>query len=265
VTNMAGFMLDLHYIFKNFIKVSGIALLICGCEDIPRDNILDPKNPASSKDHTVVIEAFVNTNDSLPLYNFWMLDALNALHEKYGDDMVICEYHRNIKEYNDPYVTDDNDLLYAKYTDVKGVPDVYMNGSGVRVQGSSGSENSLIRLETALQDLWHKKSYFTFEPEIRRDGNTIQLRVVMARLGSKSVQNITVKAIIKEKIDDKYHRNVVRKVMQSPEIDHMGPGDIQTVSFDAFDLGGSGRFSLVLLASSAEKIEHYQAQEVLIP
>jgi hypothetical protein len=194
-----------------------------------------------------------------------MLDALRELKAKYGTAIVLCEYHRKLENYYDPYATPDNDLLYANYTDVKGVPDVFINGASVRIQGSSGSENSLFRLETALQDLLHKSSYFTFEPELNRDGNTVHLRVIMARLGSKSVQNIIVKAVLKEKIDDRYHCNVVRKVMQSPVIERMSPGDIQSLVFDAFDIEQSGTFSLVLLVSSAEKIEHYQTQEVRIP
>jgi hypothetical protein len=261
-------MRELHFIFNMFAAGIAVIILFCSsCEDISRDNILDPKNPASRKDHILVIEAFVNTDEALPPYNFWMLNALHTLKEKYGGALVICEYHRNLENYHDPYAGRDYDILHDAYTDTKGVPDVYINGSAARIQGSSGVENSLIRLETALQeyDLLNNTSYFTIEPEITRQGAMVGMRVSIARLGSTAARNIAVKAIVKEKVDNEYHAHVVRKILQSSDIEHMGAGEVRTVSFDGFELSQTGTFSVVLLVSSTEQIEHYQAYEVMIP
>jgi hypothetical protein len=258
-------MRDLRSIFNQIIAAAVFMQFFSSCEDIPRDNILDPKNPSSRKDQIVIIEAFVNTNENLPPYNFWMLEALRELEDKYGPSLVICEYHRTLENYDDPYATLENDLLQADFTAVKGVPDVYINGSTVRIQGSSGKENSLLRLETALQNLLNQNSYFALEAEISRNGNWMQVRVQLARLGVTTAHNIRVKAVIKEKIDNGYHRHVVRKMLQSAPIERISPGDIHTVVFDSFEISQNGTFLLVLLVTSTEKIEHYQVQEVRLP
>jgi hypothetical protein len=68
-------------------------LLISACEDIPRDNLLDPQNPDSYTSSIILLEAFVNTNNPLP-YNLWALEALDEIGGLYGTKIVIAEYHR---------------------------------------------------------------------------------------------------------------------------------------------------------------------------
>lgn len=261
----AGIMQVLKYYSNFFIPIFCAVFLCLGCEDLPRDNILDPKNPSSRTDQIVVIEAFVNTNEDLPPYNFWMLDALKTLKDKYTDKVIICEYHRTIGMYDDPFAIRESDFIQDSYTEEKGVPDVFLNGSVVNIRGSSGPNNSLNRLEMALQDLLNKNSFFEIEPEISRNGNSLKINAVIARLGSKSAGNIFLRAVVKEYIDATYHRNVVRDIVQSTTIERINPGDKETLTFETVELGSGGPYSLVLIVSSSENMENYQAREVLVP
>ena len=82
----------LSYIFRNILLLIASFFIFNVCQDIPRDNVLDPKNPESSTRQIITVEAFVNTNNELS-YNQNMLNALDLLDEKYPDKLSIMQYH----------------------------------------------------------------------------------------------------------------------------------------------------------------------------
>ena len=145
----------LRYIFKMLVCI----LLIMECKDIPRDNILDPQNPNSYRSSTVLIEAFVNTANPLN-YNQWALLALDSIKKNYEERVLIAEYHRDAVGYPDPHSINSGILepLYEKYvanskSNVKGIPDIFINGITSRVQGASSVKSVFTRLNFALSDL----------------------------------------------------------------------------------------------------------------
>ena len=160
-----------------------LVLIIFQCEDIPRDNVLDPKNPDSIIQHKIMIEAFVNTNNPSSV-NEYALQALDSLSMLYADRLLIAEYHRNTAEYNDPYHLDKGELLYQHYIsqfdNVKGVPDIFINGSNQRIQGASSASFSLFRLEAALAGEISQNSYFLIDVEYTEDNN--QIRPVLGEM-----------------------------------------------------------------------------------
>lgn len=96
--------------------------LLPGCGDIAHDNPLDPQNPQSTRPQTILIEAFVNINDSLQRnINEYALAALDNLYSIHAPDVVIVDYHRNTRDYSDPYHRLQNETLYQRYIDRKSV------------------------------------------------------------------------------------------------------------------------------------------------
>ena len=91
-------------------------LVLChfsSCDDIPRDNVLDPKNSNSYRDQMVSIEAFVNTNND-SLFNEYMLSALAIIEGRYPGKVNIAHFHRNTRDFqDDPDVLPENEFLYV--------------------------------------------------------------------------------------------------------------------------------------------------------
>ena len=178
-----------------------MALLLISCKDIPRDNLLDPQNPDSYQGSTILLEAFVNTNNPYN-YNQWALQALDSIAEIYGSRVVIAEYHRNTSQYTDPLADPLFELLYDKYVQnsaspVKGVPDVFINGTGNRVQGASSVSSVLSRLNAALVDQVILENQYTLQPgEIKINGSEVNASCTIARLGNRSSENLLLKMIL---------------------------------------------------------------------
>jgi len=98
-----------HFIFRHSLIL--FLFIISACDDIERDNILDPKNPGSYRPLTTMIEAFVNTEND-QLYNQYMISALNKIKEQYGQKVVIAHFHRNVGVFSDSLALRDNEILY---------------------------------------------------------------------------------------------------------------------------------------------------------
>ncbi len=172
---------------KKIFFLIGLGLL-SGCSDIPRDNLLDPKNKNSIRPQIVAVDVFVNTGNDLQ-YNQYMLSALDQLQQKYAGQINIAEYHRNTTDYTDPLTLPENEILYNVYLAAfaaqgKGVPDVFLNGIAERIQGASSIATAVIRLEQALQPLLLQNSFFTIESEINRNDDQADISIKLARLGS---------------------------------------------------------------------------------
>jgi len=252
-----------------------IICLLClqACSDIPRDNLLDPKNKNSIRPQIVAVDVFVNTGNDQQ-YNQYMLSALNQLQLKYQDQITIAEYHRNVStnpDFDDSLALSDNELLYDAYTAaftpfLQGVPDVFLNGRAARVQGASSAATAAVRLEEALQLLLLQNSYFTIEVEtFGRSGSQADLTVQLARLGSEDAQDILLKAVLTEQIDNQFLKRVVRSIRKSDIIPDLSAGEIKTCEFHLDDLEAGAHYDLHFYVTSDDELNVYQSLEMSLP
>lgn len=243
-------------------------LLWISCGGIPRDNVLDPENPDSMAPHKVMIEAFVNT-DNLSMVNEYALLALDSLAMLYNDRIVIAEYHRNTAKYEDPYHAEKNELLYQNYVsqfdDVKGVPDIYINGTSQRVQGASSASFSLFRLEEALAEEILKNTYFVFDVKYARQGSFVQPDVWLGRLGTQNMNNILVKAIIVSHVSTPYLQRVVHAVVESQVIPYIAHGEKLKINLPKISINPEAVNTMIVYVTDANMTTIYQcsSQEIM--
>ena len=258
--------------FKYLAYFLTILILLLSCDDIDRDNILDPKNPASERPQIITVEAFVNTNDSLPnVYNDFLLNALDQLESIYGDRISIAEYHRSIlPAYPDSFTSNKNEILYGNYYDyflslnsnaIKGVPDVYINGTEARVQGASSTSTVLFRLQQILDPMISQNGYFTIEPMITKDGNDFIISAEIARLGSTNAENIIVKAVIISKFDNGLHKRVVIDYLKSQEMDNISNGEIKKINIGEVPMTQI-ETDVIFMITSVDELQVFQSIKV---
>lgn len=244
------------------------------CDDIDRDNILDPKNPASERPQIITVEAFVNTTDSLLLthpYNAHLLDALDELETIYADKISIAEHHRKINgNFDDGYIFDNNssEFLYNTYflgynEGVKGVPDVFINGIKARVQGASSASSVLFRLQQVIDSLITKNTSFTIEPGISSSGNGYNLSAKVARLGSTNAENLLLKAIIINQFDNDLHERVVTHILKSQDINNIANGEIKDINLGEVQ-NMQNNSSAIFMISSVDELQVFQSTKVEI-
>ncbi len=256
-------------IFRALLLAAAGFLLLSGCDDIPRDNLLDPKNPDSYRAQTILVEAFVNTAHPSE-YNDWALEALEQVAANYGDAVLVAEYHRNVAGVVDPYHLDRNEELYQTYTSafdpsVAGVPDIFINGITARVQGASGVTNVRQRLVNELQKLVSNTCVWTIEADISRSNNSIQVDCRIARLGAASSDPYIVRAVIVENTGTARLHRVVREILVSSQQPALGYGETRLIELGEFNPQNSNPLSVVLLISSPDRLNVWQSTEVSVP
>ena len=261
----------MHQLTSNFKCIAAILLIFSGinaCKDIPRDNVLDPKNPSSYSDWIISIEAFVNTEND-KLYNEYLIEALNSISIQYPGKVTIAQYHRNVATFTDSLSIPENEYIYEDYINQfdsqKGVPDVFINGALERVKGSSSVENTIERIERALLPLLKENSHFTIEPELSRQEGNLSINIKLARLGSFQTENIFLRVMLIEKIDSEYLSRVVRSIQSSNLIPALEPGEVKEISFDGIEYNAGAHQSLILNVLSNEDHIVRQSIEVAIP
>lgn len=259
-------MRELRSVFKLKTEMIAFVCLVLGCTDIPRDNPLDPKNPNSIRPRIVALDVFVNTGNNFN-YNQYVLSALDQLKQKYAGQITIAEYHRNVPGNIDSLHLVENEFLYNNYVeayapDTKGVPDVFFNGIDGRVQGASSVASAALRLEEALQTLLLQNSFFTLEPQMTISEDQLNLSVKLARLGTDPAENILVKAILIEKIDDQFLKRVVRLILKSDIIPAISAGEVITLQFETVDIQTNSVYGLILNVTSENELTVYQSFEV---
>ena len=255
------------YISNNSVWLLAVILLTVSCDDIPRDNPFDPKNPASFRSQLILIEAFVNTNED-PInteVNQYVLTALNQLTSEYGDKIAIAEYHRGSLE--DSLSRSENDILYNKYlnglgSSLKGVPDVFINGTAARITGASSIQSAQTRLETAVESFLTDISEFTLEVHIRRANSHIEIDVDIAKLGDSGAEDVVVRAVLSEFLQSPFHKNVVRKILNPEIIPSIENGEVKTVSISPFPAKTSADRKMIISLTSEDELEVFQTIEV---
>jgi hypothetical protein len=229
-----------------------------GCGDIPRDNLLDPMNPASTIRQTVMVEAFINTNNPSSI-NEIALQALDSLASIYHINILIAEYHRNTADYVDPYHMDKNEILYEDYVsrfdDIKGVPDIFINGTDRRVQGASTVSYSLFRLEQALAGEVSQHCDFMLDVDYSIENNKIIPDVLLARLGNEDARNIRVRAVLTGSLELPLHERVVRGMSESQWIPFLGHGETRPVGLPEIPVSEGMHTLIVYVTGEDDSIE----------
>ncbi len=218
------------------------SLIVClpfiqwGCQDIPRDNVLDPRNPDSYSPSVVLVEAFVNTTHPSE-FNPWALQALGRLNETYGNEVIVVEYHRDLPDFPDPWSNSVYNSLYETYLDalpgaVKGIPDIFIDGISGRVQGASNVDNVLNRLTSQLSHKVTRENYFTIKPgDLRITSATMIPSCKIARLGNNSISNIMVKLLLLTSETPGQSPRIAMDLKKSTKIPLLEPGEIREVEF----------------------------------
>jgi len=179
-----------------------ILIFFISCSEIDRDNILDPKNPSSSRDRILLLEAFVNTNNPLP-YNDYALEAIDdlAVDDDIKNHLIILEYHRDTQEFSDPLEVDNTESIYTNYINYglgrfKGVPDLFLNGAVARVQGASAASNVKDRVKAFATNQLLEDGEYTIEVDFELNGSNIEGKYRIARLGKESSASTFLRMII---------------------------------------------------------------------
>jgi hypothetical protein len=187
------------------------------------------------------LEAFVNTNNPLP-YNQWALQALDEINNLYSTKTVIAEYHRNTSQYTDslanPLIFEPIYEHYVENSDpnLKGVPDIFINGTVGRVQGASSISNVASRLNDILTNQVILNNHYTLEPaEIALNSSQISASCKIARLGNQPAEDLLLRAILIKQIDNQFLQRVVIDVKKSNTISNLNAGEIRTIDFDPID------------------------------
>lgn len=215
-----------------------------GCDHVllERDNALDPKNPDSKRDKTILVEVFVNNNIANSAYSLEAAEKL--MEDDYSGKLVLLEYHIHNAS-PDAYsaqavdmleLLDRLDLVNSNRTTA--VPDIYINGfyEAARdngIQGASSVEIASNRLGKII-DNESGPAYFTIEGSVTR-ANPASINVTIARLGKSGAYNCKVKAAIIESYDENYHKYVVRDLMPEQALD-IGNGSTILKTFQSSTL-----------------------------
>ncbi|MBN2364721.1 MAG: hypothetical protein JXL67_01035, partial [Calditrichaeota bacterium] len=217
-------------------------------------------NPDSYQYSTILLEAFVNTSNPFS-YNEWALEALDSLKLRYGSRLVIAEYHRNTSQYSDALARPSVfEPLYTKYVEnssstLKAVPDIFINGITYRVQGASSTGSVIERLNAAVSKIITQNNHFALEPEnIDANSNSVSAGCKIARLGNLPAENLLLRLILIDRINNNELKRVVTDLQKSAIISQLAEGEITSVSFDTIPVNQKPERLIFSLTSSDELI-----------
>ncbi len=143
----------------------------------------------------------MNLSDTI--YNRWAVEGLDAVKTRFGDQVIIVEYHRNVAGYQDPFADTTKCVfteLHKEYTENElvpmGVPDIFINGLNGRVSGASSAENVADQVVLEVLNPVAEKNYFRIEPDVEiGSNNSLQVNCKIAALGNKTFSDLRVRLI----------------------------------------------------------------------
>ena len=252
---------------KCLLGAAVTALAWTGC-DIPHDNPLDPMNPASARPAKIMIEAFVNLRTGFP-YDEYMVDALDSLAALYPDLVVIAEYHKNVQNFLTPYHRDENEVLYRHYLDaigsnLKGLPDVFINGTESRIQGAADKASAFFRLQQCVIARASAVGHFSIEIAAAVAGNQVTPQVTLARLGNSDAENLRVKAVLVSRIASPRYTRVVTGAVSGTEIGRLTRGQILKISLPSMQADDSVPRELIAYVCDRDEKNIYQVEKIRI-
>jgi hypothetical protein len=171
--------------------------------------------------------------------------------------------------YSDTFHLTENENLYTRYINYldpgsRGVPDLFINGTVARVQGAFDALNTRIRIEKVLEPFLIDNCYYALEPNISDEPGRLKLSTRIARLGSRSGEDILVKAVVIRFIGSPDHQRVVRAVKKSNLIERIGPGEVKEVAFADYEYQPPEQLSVVFLVTSGDELDIYQSVKVAV-
>ena len=233
-----------RYFFNRPLQHLLLLLLLAGCSDIPRDNLLDPKNPQGYSDSVILIEAFVNTSAAIPGGYSEMAEAgLDEVQRFYGDKVIIVEYHRDIKGYDDPFNTSTTNIrftqLHEAYTTgqeiPRAVPDIFINGSERRVSGASSAATVAEQVRQKTAEISEGKNYLSIDIEAELlHSAEIQVTCRIASLGNKAAENKKLRLIYLTKGANNSGGRTVQDLVMVEKMPDISKGGIVKVTFDSY-------------------------------
>jgi hypothetical protein len=179
------------------------------------------------------------------------------------------QYHRNSTYFTDSLAIPENELLYEQYLkkfdDLKGVPDVFINGTVDRIKGASSVEGAVERIDNAIQHLLIENAFFTIEPTVKRNNSSVSLSTKIARLGTELASDIIVRATVTERINSGIDSRVVRYMENSNLIPRIEPGEQREIKFSDLILDSNNNLYAVFTVTSNQNSIIHQSIEVPVP
>ncbi len=259
-------MLVLKFIFS-------ILLILCffsSCEDLKRDNLLDPKNEDGYRESVLLVEAFVNISNPFD-YSKWTIEGLDRLKQIYGDKVIVAQYHRNVDTtYVEDLIFTTTELserslnLQELYVSNSGgdsifTPDVFINGAYSRVSGASSPTSVEQRIIPFIESMINVKNKFTLEPEIQQvSSQTYEVKCRVARLGNKSMSGYKLKMIAIYDNNHSFGQHVVVDFSTGTEIGSIEAGSYKTISLGQHQFNQTPDVFIFSLTSSNE-LETFQS------
>ncbi len=224
-------------------------LLLVACEDLERNNPLDPQNPGSERRRVVLVEAFVN--EAAP-FSAFALQALDSLAVTFPQQqVVIIEHHLPSAKFTDAEALPESADRYKLLTTAApAVPDLFFNGSQSRVQGASTTGTAVFRYRNAIQAEIDKVAHFTIEAKKTIAANQIAIEVTVARLGKDSFSQFAVTAMIAEDLGAAERHHVARKILLPESFSGIAAGETKSAHFATSlpSAVNTGRIQVVVMA-----------------
>jgi len=240
------------------------------CSDIPRDNLLDPKNPDGFTESVVLVEAFVNTSDNIPSnYSDWAIIGLNDAADFIGEQVLVAEYHRDVQSFDDTLNSEQTSTrfsqLHRQYTigqDTMGVPDIFVNGAGNRIRGSSGSDITELQVRDAITPFISEKNYFRIEAETQLSGNLVNVSCKIASLGNKSANGLNLRVIFLKDFGSNM-RHVVLDLINVVPVADIEQGGVLEKDFDPVQLSSMpDRVIIAILNTDANQVLQAHVEDI---
>jgi hypothetical protein len=191
------------------------------CSDLERTNPLDPQNPKSFSTQVVLAELFVNDNvtydttGAIYPYSAYAEAALESLAIDFSSSRLLYAQYHIGEQHHDSLDLPANDDYYKQYVAANGdlkyaVPDVFINGPAIRVQGASDQDAAYARMRAAIANVLDQRCFFTIEGSMAVDSAAISVSARIARLGnSDSPDSLKAQYIVVRDMGQDNHHLVV--------------------------------------------------------
>jgi len=256
--------------YTRTIKIILLILFVAvlACDDLERNNPLDPKNPSSQRTETVLVESFVNQSGGAFIAS--SLAAFDRLLREYGEGaFVYLEHHIAETPGTDHNALDASLNRYKVFvpeTAEQGIPDVFFNGLQGRVQGASDADAAYLRYNTELEKELGRQCYFTIEAKATRQAGKLTVSAQIARLGREDAEDIVIYAAILEKAAGSNYRYIVKAFITDDAFENINNGEVKAVKRDIDILGGwvVDDLQAVIFVQDASDLYVYQTVKVVI-
>ncbi len=230
-------------LFGTVFIISGFAFL-CSCGDLSRSNTLDPDNPDAEAGQVAVVENFVHRytrGDSVNRNIAYSQEALSDLTEKYGNRLIVLEYHVTL---SNPVPANEDTFsslpIMNRYHAYRGTlpayyPHAFFNGNGISLQGASSKESAANRYSLVLDTLAIKKQKIYCEIEKKIGDTSVYVASRIVKYGDESIKDLVIEYILYENLGDHLYYTV-REIGLSESIPELTPQNVYEMPEKTFHL-----------------------------